>query len=92
MTQTTDSLTLAIPADWLPAVVSSTHDAHDLNNPEAFLRWSQDMYHEFGAITVRDINPVGRHVRYHDAAEYGVEPCHCHNVELAFTPWEAVEA
>lgn len=86
-----DTLTLAIPSHWLPALVNG--DVTSFNDAEdaAFGRWLTDTMRELGEFHVGRIDPDPHFARYHDAAEYGVLACDCHDVTLCFKPVEALE-
>lgn len=87
MTTTTfDTLTLSIPAHWLcPLMYGDTTGLDDAEDA-AFGRWLTDTMHELGEFHVGDIDPDPHFARYHDAAEYGVLACDCHDVTLCFRP------
>lgn len=77
---TFDTLTLAVPAHWLcPIAYGDTTGLDDVED-RAFTRWLDDMTHEFGPITLGDVSDEPHFARYHDAAEYGVLACDCHDV------------
>jgi len=82
---TFDSLTLALPAHWLPALING--DSSHLTDEEyaQLARWELDMLHEFGPLMFElpeDTTPG--FARYHDAAEYGVLACDCYDVSVWF--------
>lgn len=87
---TFDTLTLALPAHWLVPLAYGDMTGLDDAEDAAFGRWATDMLHEFGPITLGDINPDPYFARYHDAAEYGVLACDCHDVTLCFAAAEAL--
>jgi hypothetical protein len=79
-----DPLTLALPAHWLPALVNDDTTGLDDAEASAFSRWLYDTTIEFGYPVVGDISDESHFARYHDAAEYGVLACDCHDVDLYF--------
>jgi hypothetical protein len=80
-----DALTLSIPAHWLPALANDDTTGLDDNEARAYSRWLYDTTNEIGYPCIVDISEEAHFARYHDAAEYGVLACMCHNVELTFT-------
>ena len=84
MTLNKEPLTLALPAHWLPALVNDDTAGLDDTEAAAFSRWLYDTTIEFGYPMVGHISEDGHFARYHDAAEYGVLACNCHDVKLWF--------
>lgn len=84
MTLNKEPLTLALPAHWLPALVNDDTTGLDDADAAAFSRWLYDTTTEFGYPLVGEISESSHFARYHDAAEYGVLACDCHDVELYF--------
>lgn len=86
MTMKFDTLTVSLPAHWLPYLVNG--DPAGLGNAEyvALCRWEADTLREFGHVAYCLPSPDAEpyFARYHDAAEYGVLACMCHDVTLAF--------
>ena len=83
---TFDTLTLALPAHWLPAIVNGDTTGLDDAEDAALARWTCDTLRELGEFHIGDIDPDPHFARYHDAAEYGVLACDCHDVTLCFAP------
>ena len=52
----------------------------------ALARWTCDTLRDLGEFHIGDIDPDPHFARYHDAAEYGVLACDCHDVTLCFAP------
>ena len=84
MTLHPEPLTLALPAHWLPAIVNDDTTGLDDTEAAAFSRWLYDTTIEFGYPVVSDVASDAHFARYHDAAEYGVLACMCHDVALLF--------
>lgn len=84
MTLNNDPLTLALPAHWLPALVNDDTTGLEDREAAAFSRWLYDTTTEFGYPVVGAISEGTHFARYHDAAEYGVLACDCHDVDLYF--------
>ena len=76
MTTTFDTLTLALPGHWLPAVINDDMSGLDESETRALTRWVQDMHREFGAFHIGATSDEF-FARWHDAAEYGVPACMC---------------
>lgn len=95
-----ETLTLSLPAHWLPALING--DPSGLNDAEyaALLRWERDTVNEFGYVAyglpgadAPDAPHAGPYfARYHDAAEYGVLACDCYDVTLVFEAAPCAEA
>lgn len=83
---TFDTLTLSIPAHWLVPLMCDDTTGLDDAEDAAFGRWLTDTMRELGEFHVGDINPCSHFARYHDAAEYGVLACMCHDVTFCFKP------
>lgn len=81
-----DRLTLSIPAHWLCAVLYG--DTVGLEDAEAaaFSRWLYGMTQEFGAVHIGKVSEGAYFARYHDAADFGVAACMCHDVEFMLPP------
>ena len=84
MTLNKEPLTLSLPAHWLPALVNDDTTGLDDAEAAAFSRWLYDNTIEFGYPLVGEISDDSHFARYHDAVEYGVRACDCHDVELWF--------
>ena len=78
---TFETLTLALPAHWLPAIVNDDLTGLDDAEARSLTRWVRDTRREFGNFHFGDARDAG-FVRYHDAAEYGVLACDCVDVDL----------
>ena len=95
--QTTfDTLTLSIPAHWLPAIFNDDTTHLDDAEERAFARWATDMVREFGPCSFELYGdgcdaPEPYFARYHDAAEYGVLACNCYDVQVFFRPAEVLD-
>jgi hypothetical protein len=87
-----EPLTLTLPAHWLPALANDDTTGLDDAEAAAFSRWLYDTAIEFGYPLVGDVSESAHFARYHDAAEYGVLACDCHDVELYFAETGAAEA
>lgn len=83
---TFDTLTLAVPAHWLCPVANGDVTGLDDTEAAAFDRWNDDMTREFGPVIMGDVSDDPYFARYHDAAEYGVLACDCHDVTFMLTP------
>ena len=77
---TSDTLELTIPAHWICPIIYGDTTGMDDTEERAFDRWLDDHVREFGPITRGDVVEEPHFVRYHDAAEYGVLACDCHDV------------
>jgi hypothetical protein len=75
-----DTLTLSLPAHWLPAVVNEDTTGLEDAEAAAFSRWLFDTTINIGTPVVSDISEEAHFARYHDAADYGVAACLCHDV------------
>ena len=78
-------ITLSLPSHWLPAIMYG--DAESLNGDEvrAFTRWLHDSINDLGHgknVHIGTIKDQEYFARYHDAADYGVLPCMCVDVDL----------
>ncbi len=89
---TFDTLTLAIPAHWLSGLVNGDTSGLDDTDDAALGLWICDTMRELGEFHVGHISDEAHFARYHDAVEYGVLACDCHDVTLCFKPIEALEA
>jgi hypothetical protein len=81
-----DTLTLSLPAHWLPALINCDYTGLDEAEYAALCRWEDDTLREFGhvAYCLPEGDAEAHFVRYHDAAEYGVLACDCYDVTLVF--------
>ena len=77
---TFDTLTLAVPAHWIVPIAYGDVSGLDDTEHAAFDKWTDDMEREFGAFSMGDVSETPSFARYHDAAEYGVLACDCHDV------------
>lgn len=88
-----DTLTLALPAHWLPVFFNGDNSHLDDAEYAALCRWEADMLQEFGPLTYALPGDAEPHfARYHDAAEYGVLACDCYDVTVMFEPADVMEA
>jgi hypothetical protein len=82
---TFDSLTLALPAHWLPTLINGDTTHLDDEEYAQLARWELDMLNEFGPLMFELPEDAETHfARYHDAAEYGVLACDCYDIEVWF--------
>lgn len=79
-----DSLTLALPAHWLPAVVNDDTTGLEDHEAAAYSRWLYDTTIDLGYPIVTEVSEEQHFARYHDAADYGVRACMCHNVTFTY--------
>jgi hypothetical protein len=79
---TFETITLSLPAHWLPAIVNDDPTGLDDAEHAALRRWTRDTVRELGAFHVGTVNNDTYFARYHDAAEYGVLACDCIDVDL----------
>lgn len=92
-----DTLTLSLPAHWLPVLINSDPSGFDADASgaaeyAALCRWEDDTTKEFGHVAyclpgadAPDAPSAEPYfARYHDAAEYGVLACMCYDVTLVF--------
>jgi hypothetical protein len=79
-----ESLTLALPAHWLPALVNDDTSGLDDREAAAFSRWLYDTTMDLGYPIVADYDEEPHFARWHDAAEYGVKACMCHDVRFVY--------
>jgi hypothetical protein len=84
MTPAFDTLTLALPAHWLPVLVNDDPSGLDDTEYAAYRRWLADTWADCGAFHVGYVPDDTFFARYHDAADYGVLACNCVDVELVF--------
>ena len=89
---TFDKLTLAIPAHWLCPIMYGDFTGLEDDDYEKFNKWLNDMTSEFGELAICRISDGTDFVRYHDAADYGVLACDCHDVDFVFHPVECAPA
>lgn len=83
--QLRDVITLSLPSHWLGAVLYGDTTSFTPCEARAFTRWLHDTQHDLGhgkPMFVGNINTNEYFARYHDAAEYGVLPCMCVDVDL----------
>lgn len=79
------TLTLSLPAHWLCPILYGDLSPLDEAEAAAFSRWMQDTQEDVGhgkPVLVGTIHDQAYFARYHDAAEYGVLPCECYDVDL----------
>ena len=82
---TRDVITLSLPAHWLCAVLYGDTTSFTPCEERAFTRWLHDTIEEIGHghdLFIGTIKDQEYFARYHDAAEYGVLPCMCVDVDL----------
>lgn len=82
---TREIITLSLPAHWLSAILYGDHSSLTSDELDAFVRWLHDTIEELGHgcdVQVGNIKDAPYFARYHDAAEYGVLPCMCVDVDL----------
>lgn len=79
-----EPLTLALPAHWLPAIVNDDTTGLEDHEAAAYSRWLYDTTIDLGYPVVTTTSEEAFFARYHDAAEYGVAPCMCHDVAFVF--------
>lgn len=80
-----DVITLSLPAHWLCAVLYGDTTSFTPCEERAFIRWLRDTQDDLGhgkPVSVGNIDTNEYFARYHDAAEYGVLPCMCVDVDL----------
>lgn len=87
-----NTLTLAIPAHWAAPLINADLSGLDKGERIAFRRWYMDMIDNVGAVVPCHVGQE-EFARYHDAAEYGVLPCMCvdvqfHVVENGLQQWQ----
>lgn len=78
-------ITLSLPAHWLCAVLYGDTSYFSCEEQANFFRWLRDVREDIGhgkPITIGHIKDQEYFARYHDAAEYGVLPCMCVDVDL----------
>jgi hypothetical protein len=80
-----ETLTLSVPSHWLPALINGDSTNLDDREAAAFSRWLYDTTINLGHPVVVAIDSDEAYfARYHDAAEYGVLACMCHDVTFAY--------
>jgi hypothetical protein len=82
---TREIITLSLPVHWLGAILYGDATSFSPCEARAFTRWLRDVQEDVGhgkPIAVGTINTNEYFARYHDAAEYGVLPCMCVDVDL----------
>lgn len=80
-----ETITLSVPQHWITPIVYGDTEGLDECEAGAFERWYQDMTRDVGhgkPIAVGAVNEEPYFARYHDAAEYGVPACNCHDVDF----------
>lgn len=80
-----ESITLSLPAHWVVPVLYGDLSPLDEVEACAFEKWLADTIEDVGhgkVPVIGDIKDQAYFARYHDAAEYGVLPCDCYDVEL----------
>lgn len=80
-----ESITLSLPAHWVVPVLYGELSPLDEAEACAFEKWLADTIEDVGhgkMPLVGKITDSTYFARYHDAAEYGVLPCDCYDVEL----------
>ena len=94
-----NSITVSLPAHWLPALINSDPSGFDTDASgaaeyAALCRWEDDTINEFGPVAYCLPSPDDEpyFARYHDAAEYGVLACMCCDVTLVFEAAHSGEA
>lgn len=78
-------ITLSLPCHWLSTILYGDTTSFSAEEESSFLRWLRDTQDDLGhgkPIFVGNINTNEYFARYHDAAEYGVLPCMCVDVDL----------
>lgn len=78
-------ITLSLPCHWLAPALYGDTEALDASETHAFTRWLRDTRNDLGhgkPISIATIHDAPYFARYHDAAEYGVLPCMCVDVDL----------
>ena len=83
-----EELTLSLPAHWLPAIVNDDPSGLCDKEHRALTRWMRDTHADCGEFHIGDIDESPYFARYHDAAEYGVLACDCHDVTLMMCSFE----
>lgn len=85
MTANFEVITLSVPAHWLSPIVYGDTSTLDEQEQRAFDKWAKDLFEDVGHGKPLHVGAVGDEeyfARYHDAADYGVMACMCHDVEL----------
>lgn len=83
--QLREIITLSLPSHWLCAILYGDLASLAPCEARAFTRWLRDTKDDLGhgkPMFVGNINTNEYFARYHDAAEYGVLPCMCVDVDL----------
>lgn len=81
---TFEILTFTLPAHWLVPIAYGDTSGLDDAEARAYSRWLYDTTNDLGEPILGDVTEEASFVRYHDAAEYGVLACDCHEVQLCF--------
>lgn len=82
---TREVITLSLPAHWLSAILYGDVTSFSCGEQANFFRWLRDVREDVGhgkPVSVGHIKDQEYFARYHDAAEYGVLPCMCVDVDL----------
>lgn len=82
---TRETITLSLPVHWLGAILYGDASGLTPDELDAFVRWLHDNLEDLGHggdVLVGNINTNEYFARYHDAADYGVLPCMCVDVDL----------
>lgn len=77
-----EPLTLSLPSHWLLALEYDDTSCMSRTETEAFARWRRDTINDLGTWWHTSIGEDEFFARYHDATEYGVPACMCHDVTL----------
>lgn len=80
-----ETITLSLPAHWITPVLYGDTEHLAPCEAHAFDRWLRDVREDVGhgkPVSVGHIKDQEYFARYHDAAEYGVLPCMCVDIDL----------
>lgn len=80
-----ETITVSLPCHWITPVLYGDISPLEEAEARAFERWLRDTRHEVGhdkTVLIGSIHDQPYFARYHDAAEYGVLPCECVDVDL----------
>lgn len=78
-------ITLSLPCHWLAPALYGDVESLTLEEQSCFTRWLRDTRNDLGhgkPTHIGRIHDAPYFARYHDAAEYGVLPCMCVDVDL----------
>lgn len=78
-------ITLSLPCHWLAPALYGDTEALDAQETRAFTKWVRDTKDDLGhgkPTHIGRVHDAPYFARYHDAAEYGVLPCMCVDVDL----------